>query len=102
MRTSLIATLVGSLSVLSIAGGPAGQSDEETTASARAVDATHDVVLVGNSAAGTVSFLDGHSFANLGSVNVIPDLKDRLAAINADLIHAIAYGIVTDHQKIKH
>jgi DNA-binding beta-propeller fold protein YncE len=62
----------------------------------------HDVVLVGNSAAGTVSFLDGHSFNNLGSVNILPDKAARLAAINGDLIHAIAYGIVTDKQKIKH
>src|SRR6266508_2928688 len=41
-----------------------------------------DVLLVGNSAAGTVSFLDGRTFANLGSFNVIPDLAERLAAMN--------------------
>jgi len=34
----------------------------------------HDVLLVGNSASGTVSFLDGRTFANLGSLNVVPDL----------------------------
>jgi hypothetical protein len=32
-----------------------------------------DVVLVGNAAAGTVSFLDGHTWQNLGSINVTPD-----------------------------
>jgi DNA-binding beta-propeller fold protein YncE len=32
-----------------------------------------DVVLVGNAAAGTVSFLDGHTWRNLGSINVTPD-----------------------------
>lgn len=61
-----------------------------------------DVVLVGNSAAGTVSFLDGHTFANLGSVNVIPDLNDRLVQIYLNPIHAVAYTIVTEKQKIKH
>jgi DNA-binding beta-propeller fold protein YncE len=32
-----------------------------------------DVVLVGNAASGTVSFLDGHTWQNLGSINVTPD-----------------------------
>ena len=41
-----------------------------------------DVVLIANSVGGTVSFLDGTTFANLGSINVIPDLAERLAAMN--------------------
>lgn len=41
-----------------------------------------DVVLIGNSASGTVSFLDGYTFQNLGSFNVIPDLQQRLDAMN--------------------
>jgi YVTN family beta-propeller protein len=45
-------------------------------------DGLRDVVLVGNSASGTVSFLDGHTFQNLGSFNVIPDLQQRLAGMN--------------------
>src|SRR5207248_2038907 len=32
-----------------------------------------DVVLIGNAASGTVSFLDGHTWQNLGSINVTPD-----------------------------
>ena len=32
-----------------------------------------DVVLVGNAASGTVSVLDGHTWQNLGSINVTPD-----------------------------
>lgn len=32
-----------------------------------------DVVLVGNAASGTVSFLDGHTWQNLGSINVTPE-----------------------------
>jgi YVTN family beta-propeller protein len=46
-----------------------------------ALNAGHDVLLVGNSIGGTVSFLDGTTFANLGSLNVIPDLAERLAAM---------------------
>lgn len=41
-----------------------------------------DVVLIGNSASGTVSFLDGQTFQNLGSINVIPDLQQRLDSMN--------------------
>jgi YVTN family beta-propeller protein len=40
-----------------------------------------NVMVVGNSEAGTVSFLDGANFANLGSVNVTPDLAERLAGM---------------------
>src|SRR5205085_11511212 len=36
--------------------------------------ATRDVVLVGNAASGTVTFLDGHApWTNLGYINVTPD-----------------------------
>jgi YVTN family beta-propeller protein len=55
-----------------------------------------DVVLVGNSVSGTVSFLDGHTFANLGSFNVIPDLAERLAAM--DLVQRAAYALVRQQE----
>jgi YVTN family beta-propeller protein len=54
--------------------------------------AQRDVVLVANTVAGTVSFLDGHSFDYLGSVNVIPDLAERLAGMTA--IERTGYEIV--------
>lgn len=41
-------------------------------------DPRRDTLMVGNAEGGTVSFLDGHSFENLGSVNVVPDLDWRL------------------------
>jgi DNA-binding beta-propeller fold protein YncE len=50
-----------------------------------------DVLVVGNSQAGTVSIIDGHSFANLGAINVIPDLQDRLREIYADPVWLVAY-----------
>src|ERR1700690_2626532 len=39
--------------------------------------AMRNVLVVGNSVSGTVSFIDDHTFRNLGSVNVIPDLATR-------------------------
>jgi YVTN family beta-propeller protein len=48
-----------------------------------AADTPRDVVVVGNAVAGTVSFLDGHTFANLGSFNVVPDLQSVLNSFTA-------------------
>jgi len=52
----------------------------------------HDVVLIGNSAGGTVSLLDGHTFAPLGAFNVIPDLRQRIDEM--DPIERAAYEVV--------
>jgi YVTN family beta-propeller protein len=41
-----------------------------------------DVLLVGNSQSGSVSFIDGRTYQNLGSFNVIPDLQQRLAEMD--------------------
>jgi DNA-binding beta-propeller fold protein YncE len=91
------------LPLLSIACAPTAGDATGTANQAATADATlRDVLLVGNSVGGTVSFLDGHTYQNLGSVNVVPDLSDRLAAIKGDLIHSIAYSIITDKEKIKH
>src|SRR5690349_13803162 len=49
---------------------------------ASAATGLKDVLLVGNSQAGTVSFIDGHTFASLGSINVIPDKQQRIDAMN--------------------
>ncbi|MCW2916292.1 MAG: hypothetical protein JWN52_4360 [Actinomycetia bacterium] len=58
--------------------------------------ASRDVLLVGNSASGTVSFLDGRTFQNLGSFNVIPDLQQRLDAMN--LVEKAAYEVVKNQE----
>ncbi|MEU8515131.1 hypothetical protein AB0C76_26635 [Kitasatospora sp. NPDC048722] len=55
-------------------------------------DGLRDVVLVGNSQSGTVSFLDATTFADLGTFDAIPDLHQRLA--DMDPIQAIGYAIV--------
>ena len=61
-----------------------------------------DVLLVGNSVSGTVTFLDAKTFENLGSVGVIPDFNEVTAAINADLVRFIAYPIVKNAQLLHH
>ena len=53
-----------------------------------------DVLVVGNSQAGTVSVIDGHTFANLGSVNVIPDLSQRMFEIYINPIWLAGYEAV--------
>jgi DNA-binding beta-propeller fold protein YncE len=65
-------------------------------------DPMRDVLLVGNSVSGTVSFLDDRTFENLGSIDVIPDLQDRLDEINANPVTAVAYQTVRQRQAIKH
>jgi YVTN family beta-propeller protein len=51
-----------------------------------------DVLLVGNSQSGSVSFIDGHTYQNLGSFNVIGDLQQRLNEM--DLIQRAGYETV--------
>jgi DNA-binding beta-propeller fold protein YncE len=92
-----IATLVlASTLAVGCGGGGAGTPD------AGGPDPMRDVLLVGNGYAGTVSFLDGHTFENLGSLNVIPDLQQRLTALYLNPITAVAYTVIKEEQKVKH
>jgi YVTN family beta-propeller protein len=61
-------------------------------APAQAAAPLRNVLMVGNAYAGTVSFIDEQSFANLGSLNVIPDLQQRLDEMT--LVERTAYEIV--------
>lgn len=61
-----------------------------------AVAGLRDVLLVGNAKGGTVSVLDGRTFAGLGSLNVIADLKERLAAMS--VTERIGYEIARSDQ----
>ncbi|PWK87336.1 hypothetical protein C8D88_104497 [Lentzea atacamensis] len=45
---------------------------------ASAADTLRDVVIVGNSQAGTVTFLDGRTFANIGTMDVAADKQQRI------------------------
>ncbi len=60
------------------------------------------VLLVGNSVAGTVSFIDAETFTSLGSVNAVPDLAQRLAEINGNPVTAIAYEVTKGQQALHH
>jgi YVTN family beta-propeller protein len=56
------------------------------------VTALRDVLLVGNSQTGSVSFIDENGFADLGSFSVIPDLQQRINEM--DPIQRIGYETV--------
>jgi DNA-binding beta-propeller fold protein YncE len=79
-----------------LAGGAATASTSPASADPAPDSTLRDVLLVGNSAAGTISFLDGHTFANLGSFNVIPDLPERLASMNP--VERAAYELVRQQE----
>lgn len=61
-----------------------------------------DVAMVGNAEGGTVSFLDGHSFENLGSVNVVPDLQWRLFLSIFRPVRAICREVVQSQKGDKY
>jgi YVTN family beta-propeller protein len=61
-----------------------------------------DVLLVGNSVSGSVSFVDARSLENLGSVDVIPDFDEVMDEISWDVVRLVAYPIVKNQQLIHH
>ena len=66
---------------LLLATGIAAAQPAAAAPSARTDTAgTRNVLLVGNAVAGTVSFIDGNTYANLGSFSVIPDLQQLQAS----------------------
>ena len=85
---------------------PDEQSDDALlqgqTPTATAAPAMRDVLLVGNSVAGTVSFIDAQTFENLGSVNVYPDRAEMGLAIYLNPIRAIGYTVVKNQQLLHH
>jgi YVTN family beta-propeller protein len=83
--TALVSGVLLSLTTISIpasAGTPSAAND------------LRDVLVVGNSQDGSVSFIDGDTFANLGSFNVTPDLQARLDEIYANPIWVAGYETV--------
>ena len=73
MRRAMLAACMAALLVA--VGAPAAAS---------AAAKTRDVVMVGNNWDGTADILDGHTFARLGRFNVVPDLAERMAEIQAN------------------
>lgn len=87
------------------AGGAAVDGGGGRDGSAGAVareDGLRDVLLVGNSVSGSVSVLDGVTHDNLGSVNIIPDLDERMAEINGSPARALAYSAIKQGQVVTH
>ncbi|HVU04347.1 MAG TPA: hypothetical protein VHE30_21465 [Polyangiaceae bacterium] len=78
-------------------GAGAGGSGES-----RDPNAMRDVLLVGNSVAATVSVVDARTYDVLGTVDVLPDEDEVMAAINGDLVRAIAYPVVKNAQLLHH
>jgi DNA-binding beta-propeller fold protein YncE len=68
--------VVGVVALALVAGAPA--------AGAQTAAQTRDVVMVGNNWDGTADVLDGHTFQRLTRFNVVPDLAERMAEIQAD------------------
>ena len=83
-RTIRLCALAAVLFAGTIAGPATG---------ATAADGLRDVLVVGNSQAGTVSFVDAHTFTSLGSINVTGDAQQRIAAM--DPIQWAGYETVT-------
>lgn len=65
------------------------------------VQSLRDVLLVGNAVSGTISFLDSHTFENLGSVDVLSDLPEVMEEIEADLLRWVAYPFVQEGQALR-
>lgn len=56
--------------------------------------ATKNVMVIGNAEAGTVSFLDGTTYNNLGSFNAVPDLAWRKTVIFLNPITLVGWEVV--------
>ncbi|MEW2354400.1 YncE family protein [Spirillospora sp. NPDC029432] len=61
-----------------------------------AAPALREVMAIGNGQGGTVSFIDTATLENLGSINVVPDLQERLDAMNP--VERVGYEAVNAAQ----
>lgn len=65
-----------------------------TFSASSASAATKNVIAVGNAQNGTVSFLDGTTYNNLGSFNAVPDLAWRKTVIFLNPITLVGWEVV--------
>jgi YVTN family beta-propeller protein len=93
-RRALAATVL----VATVLGGLAAR---QARSAAHAVVPARDVLLVGNSIAGTVSLVDAIDFKNLGEIDVVGDLPERLHDIERDPRWAAAYHDLKEKQRLK-
>ncbi len=87
-RTALLGCAV--LAATAMAGAPPAQARPAEAPALR------DVMAVGNGQGGTVSFIDTATYRNLGSINVVPDLQERLDSMN--IVERIGYEAVNAAQ----
>ncbi|WP_149184066.1 hypothetical protein [Streptomyces sp. TRM49041] len=76
-----------------------GLSTSSSAGPSKAAAPLRDVVLVGNSADGTVSFLDARTYRNLGTLDVVPGLEEILAGM--DVFRRAAYEVVKQPQAVR-
>jgi hypothetical protein len=82
----------GGLTAAAVSASPVAATS--VAASASSDPGLRDVLVVGNAQAGTVSVIDGHTFANLGSINVVPDLAQRMFEIDINPVWLAGYQTV--------
>lgn len=87
-RTALLGCAV--LAATALSGALPAQAQPAETAALR------DVMAVGNGQGGTVSFIDTATYQNLGSINVVPDLQERLNSMT--VVERIGYEAVNAAQ----
>ncbi|MGW5418135.1 YncE family protein [Actinomadura geliboluensis] len=87
-RTALLGCAV--LAATAMTGAPPAQARPAEAPALR------DVMAVGNGQGGTVSFIDTATYRNLGSINVVPDLQERLDSMN--IVERIGYEAVNAAQ----
>jgi DNA-binding beta-propeller fold protein YncE len=71
------------------------------TSPAFAADQLRNVVVVGNAVSGTVSVLDEKTFANLGKINVIPDIDERMEKINSSFLRKFWFNLIRRNSVLK-
>ncbi|GAA2883624.1 YncE family protein [Streptosporangium fragile] len=81
MRASPVKSVI-LLSVAALAAALVGPAAAPQASAADRRTSAREVLLVGNAKGGTVSFLDAATYRNLGSLNAVPDLAERLRAMN--------------------
>ncbi len=69
-----------------------------TALTATATAASRDVVVVGNAFGGSVSFLDGTTYENLGSMGIAPDKDARIRNLFLNPLNIIGYNVVKNQK----
>lgn len=94
-RTALLGCAVLAAATAMIGAPPASAQPVQPVGPAQPAG-LRDVMAVGNGQGGTVSFIDTATYRNLGSINVVPDLQERLDSMS--IVERIGYEVVNAAQ----